>query len=83
MTSLTADSCRYKNLFEMDPFLDALKFIFTHIILAIIFVFLSLEEIDWAIYSSRKNLNDQIIDNTSWNVNDFYSGFLKVYTKLV
>ena len=83
MTSLIAANYRYKNLLEMDTFWVALKFIFTHLVLAIIFLFLLFEEIDWALYSSRNNLNDEIVDNTSWNLTDFYSGFVKIYRKLV
>tara|TARA_Y100001968_G_scaffold253123_1_gene238695 strand:+ start:65 stop:283 length:219 start_codon:yes stop_codon:yes gene_type:complete len=68
MASSTAYIYRERSIVDLKTLIQALRFIIINAILAFIFLFLTLEEIDWAILSSRENINDQIIDNTSWNI---------------
>ena len=69
-------SLRLKNgdvsFFDIKIFLEAVRFIIINIILAFIFFFLSLEEIDWAIFSTRERIKDKVIDNTSWNIKNIF-----------
>ena len=67
-------SYRYseRSIFDIQTLLEALRFIFVNSILAFIFLFLSLEEIDWALLSSREKFNDKVIDNTSWNIKTIF-----------
>jgi len=63
---------RERSVFDLKTLIEALRFCIINAILAFIFLFLTLEEIDWAIFSSRKNINDKIIDNTSWNIKTIF-----------
>ena len=67
-------SYRYseRSILDIQTLLEALRFIFVNSILAFIFLFLSLEEIDWALLSSREKFNDKLIDNTSWNIKTIF-----------
>ena len=69
---------RERNIFDFHTLIKALRLIIVNCILAFIFLFLTLEEIDWAFLSSRdKNKNkDIVIDNTSWNL-QIYLKFIK------
>ena len=53
-------------------FFEAFRFIIVNTILAFIFLFLTLEEVDWAIYSFRDEFNDRVIDNNSWNIKKIF-----------
>ena len=55
-------------IFDIKTLIQSLRFIIINAILAFIFLFLTLEEIDWAILSSR----DKIIDHTSWNIKTIF-----------
>tara|TARA_Y100001968_G_C19041074_1_gene564520 strand:- start:217 stop:441 length:225 start_codon:yes stop_codon:yes gene_type:complete len=59
-----------RRIFDIKTLLDALRFIIVHAILAFIFLFLTLEEIDCFLFSSREKIHDIFIDNTSWNINN-------------
>ena len=72
MASSTAYSYSNRNIFDIQTLIQALKFSIINLILAIIFLFLIFEEIDWAIFSYEKNLNDKVIDNTSWNLKTIF-----------
>ena len=48
--------------------LEAIRFIIVNSILAFIFLFLTVEEFEWAIFSSRERITDKVIDETSWNI---------------
>ena len=61
-----------RNIFDIQTLIAAIRFIFLNVILAFIFIFLSLEEIDWALLSSNKKINDTVIDNTSWNIKTIF-----------
>ena len=72
MAVSTAYNYRERGVFDIKTLLEALRFILVNAILAFIFLFLTFEEIDWAIFSSRKDLDDLIIDNTSWNIRKIF-----------
>ena len=72
MAFSTSYSYRERNIFDIQTLIKALRFLIINIILAFIFLFLSLEEIDWAILSSREKINDIVIDNTSWNIKTIF-----------
>ncbi len=61
-----------RNVFDIQTLIAAIRFIFLNVILAFIFIFLSLEEIDWALLSSNEKINDKVIDNTSWNIKTIF-----------
>ena len=72
MAASTAYSYKERSVFDIKTLIEALRFIIVNAILAFIFLFLTLEEIDWAIFSSRQKLNDLVIDNTSWNIKKIF-----------
>ena len=72
MASSTAYIYRERSIFDIKTLIQALRLIIINAILAFIFLFLTLEEIDWAIFASREKINDKIIDNTSWNIKTIF-----------
>ena len=76
MAFSTAYSYRERSIFDLKSLFEALRFLIINAILAFIFLFLTLEEIDWALFSSRAKLKDVVIDNSSWNIKILLS-FLK------
>ena len=68
MTFTTTYSYSDRRVFDLKTLLDAIKFIIINSILAFIFLFLTLEETEWAIFSYREQLTDKVIDETSWNI---------------
>ncbi len=67
MTLSTSYRYNERRVFDIKTLIEAIRLIIINSILAFIFLFLILEEVDWAIFSFRGRLNDKIIDNTSWN----------------
>ncbi len=57
-----------RNIFDLKTLLDAIRFIIVNSILAFIFLFLTFEEFEWAIFSSRMSITEKVIDETSWNI---------------
>ena len=72
MASSTAYSYRERSVFDIKTLIDAIRFVIVNTILAFIFLFLTLEEIDWALLSSGEKFNDIVIDNTSWNIKEIF-----------
>lgn len=68
MTFATTYIYRDRNIFDLKTLLDAIRFIIVNSILAFIFLFLTFEEFEWAIFSSRERITDKVIDETSWNI---------------
>lgn len=68
MTFATTYSYSNRSIFDLKTLLDAIRFIIVNSILAFIFLFLTVEEFEWAIFSSKKGLTDKVIDETSWNI---------------
>ena len=73
MAYSTAYSYRERSIFDLKTLIEALRFIIVNAILAFIFLFLTLEEIDWILLSSSEKINDKVIDNTSWNIKEIFS----------
>ena len=72
MASSSSYSYRERSIFDIKTLIEALRFIIVNAILAFIFLFLTIEEIDWALLSSRDKINDIVIDNTSWNIKKIF-----------
>tara|TARA_Y100001968_G_scaffold281737_1_gene279149 strand:- start:55 stop:273 length:219 start_codon:yes stop_codon:yes gene_type:complete len=72
MASSTAYIYRERSIFGINTLIQALRFIIVNLILAFIFLFLTFEEMDWAILSSREKINDKVIDDTSWNIKTIF-----------
>ena len=68
MTFATTYSYPDRQIFDLKTLIEAIKFIFINLILAIIFLFLTIEEFEWAIFSYREGITDNVIDETSWNI---------------
>ena len=72
MAVSTSYSYSQRTIFDIKTLLETLRFFILNIILAFIFLFLTLEEIDWALLSSKGKMNDTVIDNTSWNIKTIF-----------
>ena len=72
MAFSTAYSYRERSIFDLKSLFEALRFLIINAILAFIFLFLIFEELDWAILASRKEFDNLIIDNTSWNIRTIF-----------
>ena len=68
MNLSTVYSYRERTIFDAKSLIQALRFFIVNAILAFIFLFLALEEIDWYILASGAKIKDRVIDNTSWNI---------------
>ena len=73
MASSTSYRYRERSIFDLKSLFEALRFLIINAILAFIFLFLTLEEIDWALFSSRAKIKDVVIDNSSWNIKNLLS----------
>ncbi|MBW3041095.1 hypothetical protein DNJ73_00480 [Prochlorococcus marinus XMU1408] len=72
MTVSTSYSYSERKIFDIKTFLEGIRFIICHTILAFILLFLTLEEIEWTFFAYREESNDIIIDNTSWNIKEIF-----------
>tara|TARA_Y100001968_G_scaffold261649_1_gene249570 strand:- start:729 stop:950 length:222 start_codon:yes stop_codon:yes gene_type:complete len=72
MAISTSYSYSERNIFDFQTLAKAIRFLIINAILAFIFLFLTLEEIDWALFSSKEKLKDIIIDDTSWNIKTIF-----------
>ena len=72
MTFATSYSYRERQIFDLKSLLIVIRFIVINSILAFIFLFLTVEELEWAIFSSREGITDKVIDETSWNIKTFF-----------
>ena len=77
MTFSTSYSSRYRSTINIKTLIEAIRFIISNVILAFIFLFLILEEIDWALFLSIERIDDTVIDNTSWNIKKYFE-FIKI-----
>ncbi len=68
MTFATTYNYGDRHIFDIKTLFEAIKFIIVNSILAFIFLFLTVEEFEWAIYSSREGITDKVTDKTSWNI---------------
>ena len=72
MTVLTSYRYSERRIFDVKTFIQALRFIIVNLILACIFLFLTLEEFDWAFLSSKERIKEIVIDNTVWNIKTIF-----------
>ena len=72
MAFSTGYSYRDRTIFDIKTLIEALRFIIVNSILAFIFLFLTLEEIDWSFFSLRSKSQDILIENTSWNIKKIF-----------
>ncbi len=72
MASSVLKHYQYRNIIDIKSLTKAFRLLIINAILAIIFLFLALEEIDWAICSFSDNTDDLVIDNTAWNLNSLF-----------
>ena len=72
MASSTSFSYSEIGIFNIKTLVDALKFFIINAILAFIFLFLSIEEIEWSLFSFQRGTNDIVMDNTSWNITKIF-----------
>ena len=68
MTFATTYSYSDRSIFDLKTLLKAIRFIIVNLILTFIFLFLTIEEFEWAVFSYRQNITDKVLDNTSWNI---------------
>ena len=71
MTFATTYSYSNKKIFDLSTLLKAITFIVANFILVFIFLFLTLEEFEWAIFSSKEQITDEVLDKTPWNIKPF------------
>ena len=72
MTVATTYSYGDRQFFDLKTLLEAIRFIIVNSVLAFIFLFLAIEEIEWAMFSSREGISDKVIDETSWNIKELF-----------
>jgi len=72
MTVSTSYNYSERKIFDVQTFIEALRFIIVNLILASIFLFLTLEEIDWAFLSLNESIKESVIDNTVWNIKTIF-----------
>ena len=72
MTVSTSYNYSERKIFDFQTLIEALRFIIVNLILASIFLFLTLEEIDWAVLSSKDKNKDIVIDNSVWNIKTIF-----------
>ena len=72
MAFSTGYSYRDRTVFNIKTLIEALRFMIINAILAFIFLFLILEEMDWSLLSFREKINYRVIDNTSWNIKKIF-----------
>ncbi|WP_413678074.1 hypothetical protein [Prochlorococcus sp. MIT 0916] len=68
MSFATTYSYSDREIFDVKTLFEATRFIIVNSILFVIFLFLTIEEFEWAIFSSSEGIADMVIDDTSWNI---------------
>ena len=68
MNFATTYSYKDRTIFNLDTLIKAIRFVIVNSILSFIFVFLTVEELEWAIFSYKERITDTFIDETSWNI---------------
>ena len=67
-----------RRIFDSRILLGVVKFFISNIILLTIFLFLTVEEIDWSIMSFTNSIKEKVVDNTSWNLNNLLFSLIKI-----
>ena len=68
MTFATTYSYGDRQIFDLKTLIEAIRFIIANSILALIFLFLTFEEFEWTVFSTKVGIIDKVIDETSWNI---------------
>ena len=68
MTFATTYSYPDRQIFDLQTLGVAIRFIIVNSILAFILLFLTVEEFEWVIFSSKEGLKEKVVDETSWNI---------------
>ncbi len=68
MTFATTYIYSNRQIFDLKTLIEAIRFIIVNSILALIFLFLAVEEFEWTIFSNREVITVDVIDETSWNI---------------
>ena len=68
MTFATTYGYSNRKIFDLGILLKAIRFTVANFILVLIFLFLTLEEFEWAIFSSRQQIADVVLDESPWNI---------------
>ncbi len=68
MTFTTTYNYSDRSIFDLKTLIESIRFIIVNSILAFIFLFLTIEEFEWEIFSSREGITDKVIDESSWNI---------------
>ena len=71
MTFATTYSYSNKKIFDLSTLLKAITFIVANFILVFIFLFVTFEEFEWAMFSSKEQISDEVLDETPWNIKTF------------
>ena len=71
MTLATTYSYSNRKIFDLGTLTKTITFIVANFILVFIFLFLTLEEFEWAIFSSKEQITDEVLDKTPWNIKPF------------
>ena len=69
MTFTTTYNYSDRSIFDLKTLIEAIRFIIVNCILFFILLFLTVEEFEWKIYSSKEEITANVIDETSWNIN--------------
>ena len=68
MTFATTYSYSDRRIFDLKTLVEAIRFIVINSVLAFIFLFLIVEEFEWATFSAKNGIKDKVVDQTSWNI---------------
>ena len=68
MTFATIYSYSDRHIFDLKTLVEAIRFIVINSVLAFIFLFLIVEEFEWATFSAKNGIKDKVVDQTSWNI---------------
>ncbi len=68
MTFVTTYSYGDRRIFDLKTLVEAIRFIVINSVLAFVFLFLIVEEFEWATFLTRKEIKDKVIDQTPWNI---------------
>ncbi len=78
MSTSLVHSTKQKYYLDIKSLLDAIYFFILNIILAIIFLFLTIEELEWTTFASNEHVSDKVIDHTSWNLRTLFLSLVKI-----
>ncbi len=72
MTFFSTYNYKERSIFDLETLLITIRFIVINSILTFIFIFLTIEEFEWSIFSYIERITDKIVDETSWNIKSLF-----------